>query len=64
MTRRFGDVLDGASPRYTEVDLGDDGTFHRVLASGYPDAEAARQACEALRARDTSTFCKVVASGE
>jgi TPR repeat protein len=64
MLRRFPDALRGASPSYSEVDLGDNGTFYRVLAGGYPDSETARRACLALRAKEPSAFCKIVAGSE
>lgn len=52
--------LAGADVRYAEVDLGEDGTFYRVLAGPYADAEAARKVCEAMRASRPSAFCKVM----
>ncbi|RDD63921.1 tetratricopeptide repeat protein [Ferruginivarius sediminum] len=63
MLRRFPEALRGASPSYSEVDLGDNGTFYRVLAVGYPHPEAAGRACQTLRAREPSAFCKVMAGG-
>lgn len=64
MTQRFPDALAGADPRYRKVDLGENGTFFRVLAGGFADAAAARRTCEALRAKRASAFCKVIASGD
>jgi hypothetical protein len=58
LQRQHGDVLGGLSPSYTSADLGDRGVYIRLQAGPFPVPEAARAACETLRARGVG--CNVV----
>ncbi len=58
VTRQYSDVLGGLSPQFVPADLGDRGVFIRVQAGPFASPEAARAACDALRARGAG--CNVV----
>lgn len=58
LLRQHGDVLGGLAPSYSSVDLGDRGVYVRLQAGPFPIPEAARAACETLRARGVG--CNVV----
>jgi TPR repeat protein len=44
------------------ADLGKGGVFHRVVAGGLPNRQAARDLCRRLRAEDPEAFCKILAN--
>ena len=58
LLRQHGDVLAGLTPSYTNADLGERGVYIRLQAGPFPIPEAARAACETLRARGVG--CNVV----
>jgi hypothetical protein len=58
LLRQHGDVLGGLAPSYTSADLGERGVYIRLQAGPFPIPEAARAACETLRARGVG--CNVV----
>jgi hypothetical protein len=58
LLRQHGDVLGGLTPSYTSADLGERGVYIRLQAGPFPIPEAARAACETLRARGVG--CNVV----
>lgn len=58
LLRQHGDVLGGLAPSYTSADLGERGIYIRLQAGPFPIPEAARAACETLRARGVG--CNVV----
>ncbi|MBI3503701.1 MAG: SPOR domain-containing protein [Proteobacteria bacterium] len=58
VTRQYPDLLGNLSPQFVPADLGDRGVFIRVQAGPFASPEAARAACEALRARGAG--CNVV----
>jgi hypothetical protein len=58
VTRQYPDLLAGMSPQFVPADLGDRGVFIRVQAGPFASPEAARAACDALRARGAG--CNVV----
>jgi cell division septation protein DedD len=58
VTRQYSDLLGGLSPQFVPADLGDRGVFIRVQAGPFASPEAARAACDALRARGAG--CNVV----
>ncbi len=58
VTRQYPDLLAGMSPQFVPADLGDRGIFIRVQAGPFASPEAARAACDALRARGAG--CNVV----
>ncbi len=58
LLRQHVDVLGGLTPSYTSADLGERGVYIRLQAGPFPIPEAARAACETLRARGVG--CNVV----
>ncbi|MBL8832917.1 MAG: SPOR domain-containing protein [Rhodospirillales bacterium] len=58
VARQYSDLLGGLAPQFVPADLGDRGVFIRVQAGPFASPEAARAACDALRARGAG--CNVV----
>ncbi|MEE9301495.1 MAG: SPOR domain-containing protein [Alphaproteobacteria bacterium] len=54
------EILGGLTPRYVAVDLGDMGTFVRLLAGPLADLEAAKRLCARLHAEDQ--YCRLLGS--
>jgi hypothetical protein len=58
---RHPEIFAAARGAVVAVDLGEGGTFHRVVAKGLAN-DAATALCRRLRAADPEAFCKVQAS--
>jgi hypothetical protein len=58
LQRQHADVLGGLTASYPSADLGERGVYIRLQAGPFPIPEAARAACETLRARGVG--CNVV----
>jgi cell division septation protein DedD len=47
---------------FHRTDLGDKGTFYRVLAGPLPSRDEATQVCAALKAKDARQYCRILPS--
>jgi hypothetical protein len=47
---------------FHRTDLGDKGTFYRVLAGPLPSRDEATQVCAALKAKDAKQYCRILPS--
>jgi hypothetical protein len=52
----FGSVLGKLEHRVVKADLGERGTFYRVVAAAFADEAAARAACDKLQALRQDCF--------
>lgn len=57
---RYPNLLKEAKPAIAKVDWGESGIFYRLLAGPLRSADAARQLCAAMRAKNEDAFCKVM----
>ena len=62
LQRSFPAPLGQMEAEIRRTDLGDKGTFYRVLAGPLPSPDEARQVCSALKAKDTKQYCRVMPS--
>jgi cell division septation protein DedD len=62
LQRSFPAPLGQMEAEIQRTDLGDKGTFYRVLAGPLPSPDEARQVCSALKAKDTKQYCRVMPS--
>ncbi|MGF1628261.1 MAG: SPOR domain-containing protein [Kiloniellaceae bacterium] len=62
LQRSFPAPLGGMEAEIHRTDLGDKGTFYRVLAGPLPTPDAAKQVCDALKAKDPKRYCRVMPS--
>jgi cell division septation protein DedD len=60
LTELLPDILGGLAPNYVAVDLGDMGTFVRLLAGPLADRTAANRLCARLHAEDQ--YCRLLGS--
>jgi hypothetical protein len=58
----FPDRLSGMDAEFRRTELGDKGTFYRLLAGPLPSKSAAKEACAALKAKDAKQYCRVLPS--
>lgn len=58
----FPEPLGQLQAEFRRTELGDKGTFYRVLAGPLPSRDAAAQVCAALKARDARQYCRVLPS--
>jgi cell division septation protein DedD len=45
---------------FRRTELGEQGTFYRVLAGPLPSDSAAKNACAALKAKNAKQYCRVL----
>lgn len=60
LQRSFPEPLGGLQAQFTRTELGEKGTFYRVLAGPLPSRDAASEVCAALKAKDSRQYCRVV----
>lgn len=58
----FPEPLGGLQAQFHRTELGDKGTFYRVLAGPLPSRDAAAEVCAALKAKDARQYCRVLPS--
>ena len=57
---KHGQLFKDLPPLFIEVDLGERGTYHRVMVGPLDNREFARQLCDRMRSDDPRAFCKVL----
>ncbi len=62
LKRDFPVALSGMEAQIRRTELGDKGTFYRILAGPLPSRTAAREACAEVKARDVKQYCRVLPS--
>ncbi|MGF1592955.1 MAG: SPOR domain-containing protein [Kiloniellaceae bacterium] len=62
LQRSYPEPLGGMAAEFSRTELGDKGTFYRVLAGPLPSSDAARQVCDALKAKDARQYCRILPS--
>lgn len=62
LKRAFPDRLGTMDAEIRKTDLGDKGTFYRVLAGPLKSQTAAKEACAALKAKDKKQYCRILPS--
>jgi cell division septation protein DedD len=62
LKRDFPVALGGMKAQIRRAELGDKGTFYRVLAGPLSSRTAAREACAEVKARNVKQYCRVVPS--
>ncbi|MPZ12375.1 MAG: hypothetical protein GEU89_19510 [Kiloniellaceae bacterium] len=60
LQRSFPGPLGQMEAEIRRTELGDKGTFYRVLAGPLPSRDKARQVCDALKAKDAKQYCRVM----
>jgi cell division septation protein DedD len=58
----FPERLSGMDAEFRRTELGDKGTFYRLLAGPLPSKSAAKEACAALKAKDAKQYCRILPS--
>lgn len=62
LKRNFPVALNGMEAQIRRTELGDKGTFYRVLAGPLPSRSDAREVCASVKARDVKQYCRVLPS--
>ena len=62
LKQTFPGPLEGLQAEIRRTELGEKGTFYRILAGPLPSPSAARQACAALKERNARQYCRVLPS--
>ncbi|WP_193371244.1 SPOR domain-containing protein [Pelagibius marinus] len=62
LKRDFPVALSGMEAEIRRTELGDKGTFYRVLAGPLPSRTAAREVCAEVKARNVKQYCRVLPS--
>jgi cell division septation protein DedD len=62
LKRDFPVALNGMEAQIRRTELGDKGTFYRILAGPLPSRTAAREACAEVKARNVKQYCRVLPS--
>lgn len=62
LKRDFPVALGKMEAEIRRTELGDKGTFYRVLAGPLPSRTLAQEACDAVKARNVRQYCRVVPS--
>lgn len=62
LKRDFPVTLGGMEAEIRRTELGDKGTFYRVLAGPLPSRTLAQEACDAVKARNLRQYCRVIPS--
>ncbi len=57
---KHGQLFKDLPPLFTKVDLGQRGTYYRVMVGPLDNREIARQLCDQMRSDDPRAFCKVL----
>jgi len=60
LQQRYPEALGTMQGQFRRTELGDRGTFYRVLAGPLPSKSAAEEACAALKAKDAKQYCRVM----
>lgn len=60
LQQNFPRALAGMAAEIKRTELGDKGTFYRVLAGPLPSRDTARQVCAALKAKDSRQYCRIL----
>lgn len=58
----FPQPLAGMQAEIRRTELGDKGTFYRVLAGPLPSPDKARQVCAELKSKDVKQYCRILPS--
>ncbi|HEY9537198.1 MAG TPA: SPOR domain-containing protein [Kiloniellaceae bacterium] len=58
----FPEPLGPLQAEFSRTDLGDSGTFYRVLAGPLPSRDKATQVCAALKAKNAKQYCRILPS--
>src|SRR3546814_331437 len=56
----FPEPLGRLQAEFRRTELGDKGTFYRVLAGPLPTRDKASEVCAALKAKDAKQYCRVL----
>lgn len=62
LQRSYPEPLGRLQAQIRRTELGEKGTFYRVLAGPLPSRDAASQVCAALKAKDSQQYCRVLAA--
>jgi len=62
LQRSFPEPLGQLQAEFRRTELGDKGTFYRVLAGPLPSPDAAAEVCAALKAKEARQYCRVLPS--
>ncbi|MEQ9607195.1 MAG: SPOR domain-containing protein [Kiloniellaceae bacterium] len=62
LQRSFPEPLGQMQAEFRRTELGDKGTYYRVLAGPLPSRDAARQVCDDLKAKKARQYCRIVPS--
>lgn len=63
LQRSFPAALGNLTAEIRRTELGDKGVFYRVLAGPLPSRSAAKDACAAVKSKNTKQYCRVMPSG-
>jgi cell division septation protein DedD len=58
----FPHPLGGMAAEFHRTELGEKGTFYRVLAGPLPSRDKAREVCAELKAKDAKQYCRILPS--
>jgi len=58
----FPRPLGGMAAEFHRTELGEKGTFYRVLAGPLPSRDKAREVCAELKAKDAKQYCRILPS--
>ena len=62
LQKTFPEPLGSLDAEIQRTELGDKGTFYRVLAGPLPSRSAAEQACAVVKSKDAKQYCRIMSS--